>query len=606
MNESTTTEATDATQRRRLPACRSYLAATAAIVAIAGTLVSVLLLAGVDVESAFGAIPLRIHDPLRPALVAAAATVLWLVAGWRSHFLRATGLTCVVLLAAVALCMVARRGPQAWPNGDGALIELYTLYATRGQQLTGAYSQFGWHHPGPALFYLLTPFYVLGGRSVHALNAGAFAIDLAALAAIGWALIRRRDRSPVLGIGLCALLLLFVARVPPLLTSAWNPHIPVLPFAALLVTASAAATGDFWCLPIAALLASFAAQAHIGLVPVSVAVLASALAGAWWFSRNSLTRASMMRWGTISFYVLVVAWLLPIAEQIVNTPGNITLVARYFVADTRSGQPTAAAWGTTAEALTSAFGPGFQVPQGWVFARAGTLLAPAAGTLAVLALLPALLKPRREPDGFQRALAAIALMTTVVGFWSILRIRESVADHAVFWLSALGLVVLAAAAGGLADAFASQLRTGVLESRVVPAAAVVLIVSSAVIGYRQLLASQERPAARDETTIAVQVLSDEAIRTMRQAGIGRPLLQMPDRWEVGVGMALQMSKEPVAFSVDPAALSLVGRSLAPRGDEDAVFTVAGPALHEQLAARPGNILVGRSRSVFVDGIRVSK
>jgi len=45
--------------------------------------------------------------------------------------------------------------------------------------------------------------------------------------------------------------------------------------------------------------------------------------------------------------------------------------------------------------------------------------------------------------------------------------------------------------------------------------------------------------------------------------------------------------------------------IGPTGDHDAIFTFANPQSHDRLAARPGNILVARYHSVFVDGIRAT-
>ena len=77
-----------------------------------------------------------------------------------------------------------------------------TRYCTiRGLQAVGAYSRFGWHHPGPALFYLLAPFYLLGGSTEVALSAGAISINLISLLAVAWALFRA-SATPALGIAM--------------------------------------------------------------------------------------------------------------------------------------------------------------------------------------------------------------------------------------------------------------------------------------------------------------------------------------------------------------------------------------------------------------------
>jgi len=103
----------------------------------------------------------------------------------------------------------------------------------------GAYSQYGWFHPGPLLFYLLAPFYTVGGRTVYGLDLGAFVINVLSLVIIASIVGRRRSLSPVTAVSLLAGLSAYLARLPDLLTSAWNPHISVWPFAALIACTAA-------------------------------------------------------------------------------------------------------------------------------------------------------------------------------------------------------------------------------------------------------------------------------------------------------------------------------------------------------------------------------
>ncbi|HTZ08663.1 MAG TPA: hypothetical protein VMB72_06315, partial [Acidimicrobiales bacterium] len=50
--------------------------------------------------------------------------------------------------------LLVSSGP-VYPTGDLALVDLAVRSATRFQQVLGPYDRFGWHHPGPAYFYLL-------------------------------------------------------------------------------------------------------------------------------------------------------------------------------------------------------------------------------------------------------------------------------------------------------------------------------------------------------------------------------------------------------------------------------------------------------------------
>ena len=96
-------------------------------------------------------------------------------------------LVLLAVLGAAALIVYARTADAAFaPAGDIALIETYTIDATRGQLLLGPYSRYGWHHPGPLYFYLQAPFYVMSGYRSAGLSAGALAINLSALGILVW------------------------------------------------------------------------------------------------------------------------------------------------------------------------------------------------------------------------------------------------------------------------------------------------------------------------------------------------------------------------------------------------------------------------------------
>jgi hypothetical protein len=56
--------------------------------------------------------------------------------------------------------------------------------------MLGAYSQYGWNHPGPLPFYTFLAFYLLGGHGQPALNGPALATNLFALFVIPWMTLR--------------------------------------------------------------------------------------------------------------------------------------------------------------------------------------------------------------------------------------------------------------------------------------------------------------------------------------------------------------------------------------------------------------------------------
>lgn len=194
----------------------------------------------------------------------------------------------VLLGIVVAVASSLRTTPRTWSVGDGAVLEIYTLHAARRSLDVGPYSRFGWNHPGPAHFYTLAPAYVLSGHREEGLLLTALALNLAAMAAL-LAVAARYGGWAFAG-ALIGWLALYYFRpgtqagwdFGDLLSSAWNPHAPLLPFALLLVLAAVVAAGHLGALPVVALVASFISQSHVAFLPMSVLISGVAvMAWAW-------------------------------------------------------------------------------------------------------------------------------------------------------------------------------------------------------------------------------------------------------------------------------------------------------------------------------------
>src|SRR5258708_627280 len=124
------------------------------------------------------------------------------------------------------LTLFLRSTPNAFPFGDAAIIEIYTLQAVRGFLKLGPYSQFLWHHPGPIYFYSLVPFYELSGGRAIGLAASALTINFASVVTTGWIAARNRGR-PVAAV-LVASLVIDLLRADGLAASGWIPRVMLL------------------------------------------------------------------------------------------------------------------------------------------------------------------------------------------------------------------------------------------------------------------------------------------------------------------------------------------------------------------------------------------
>jgi len=170
----------------------------------------------------------------------------------------------------VAAVRMATR-PGFANSGDQALIGLSVHEATRVHQFLGLYSRFGWFHPGPSWFYLLSPFYKLFGSTDAALVAANIVVQGLLAAAVVAAVHRRRQ--PALTLAVAGIVALYVARMPArFFIYVWNPFALMLATALFLVLAVRARHGRRTDLLLLVITGSYLVQTHAGTGPLVGAV----------------------------------------------------------------------------------------------------------------------------------------------------------------------------------------------------------------------------------------------------------------------------------------------------------------------------------------------
>ena len=228
--------------------------------------------------------------------------------------------------------------------GDVAVLESSIRDTLGGHQLLGPYSHFGWFHPGPAYFFVMTPVYWLFGESARAMFLGAFLINaacaLAIVVTIRW---RAGEWAARWGALVVAGLLFFTQTSLLVLYNPWNPALLALPFLLTMVLAAAAATGSTLSLVWAGLVGSFVIESELGTAPAVLAVLlvGTALWGwAVWKKRGASVKAPYRpRWARPSRHLVavggsallvVLVWVPPLVQQTTQTPGNVGRIVAFF------------------------------------------------------------------------------------------------------------------------------------------------------------------------------------------------------------------------------------------------------------------------------------
>jgi len=230
-----------------------------------------------------------------------------------------------VALAILTSSWLLRTRPPTVSVGDEALLEIYTLHAAQGSLRVGAYSRFLWNHPGPSLFYLFAPGYALSGYREDSLFATTLIWNLTALGALLLCLRKYGGAGLACAAAAWFAVLAFHPAGPQgwdfgdWLASSWNPHAPMLPLALLMALAAALGADAIGMLPALIAVASFVAQAHLGLAPISVVVAGVSVTMfvlahmKRWQPRAS--SAPVPRWartldGIAAFYGALLAWVL--------------------------------------------------------------------------------------------------------------------------------------------------------------------------------------------------------------------------------------------------------------------------------------------------------
>ena len=363
----------------------------------------------------------------------------------RLIFWLAVGLVLLPLVVSAVHVLGAR---HIYNAGDDAGIELRTRDVGHHPVLLGLWSRSDWNHPGPALFYLLALPYRLAGSKPAGLQLGALLINGAAV--LGMAVLARRRGG--LALSLLTLLgcgLLLRGLGPQFVASPWNPVTPVLPFGFLVLLCWSLTRDDLWALPVAAGVASFCVQTHVGYLPLALPLIA--LGVGWLVIRARRSRpqdrsGSLLLQGRdfarasfLTAAIVGVMWLPPLLDQVLHRPGNLYRIARYFA------HPGA---------RLATLGDGFRVVAGqfalrptWVTGN-DKLISATEPALLRASPFPVLLVPlvlggfvlwrRRSSDG--AALVVTILIALVLGMLAVNRTVVPVYAYRLKWTWVLGML----------------------------------------------------------------------------------------------------------------------------------------------------------------------
>lgn len=450
-----------------------------------------------------------------------------------------------VPFAVLVLRLLFASGRVDLPD-DLALIDLHTRQALHFRQQLGPFDRFGWNHPGPSYFYLLSLAYRVLGSGAKAAFVGAVVINAAAaLAVVG--LVRRRagDRAGCWAAAVTGALLVMLSFTGPAATtysegplgalaSPWNPVAVLVPTVLVAVLAASAAAGSGLSALAAAVVASLCVQTDVSTAPLVALFLVVGAAGwalgRWrWRAEGPRGRPGPGRLALLAVAggVLVAMWVPPLVQEVTGHPANLTLLWDFFTTS-HPGQPLHFAWWATVTA------------EGVVFTGTGGVMG------AILGLPPA--HETAALAALAAGLAAAAVAT---------------------WRGMVGRSPFAASLGA----------AGVLGVPVTVVAAT--HVTGYLFGYLLIWA------------VAVPTVSALALASV-PAG-SWPRHRGPGAWRLGLATAV------VAAVAAGAGLTVRAVSLPPlRAADDPVVTRATTLVTRALGATGGPVFVGDNDANLID------
>lgn len=545
----------------------------------------------------------RVHDPSRPLAVAAILAGALVALGWRRA--RAAALTAFVAAGVAASAVISSAGGRAYPIGDIALVELYTREAMAGRLLVGAYSRFGWHHPGPAYFYLLAPLYAIGGRNTAALCAGALVLSLTAVVVTAWT--TAKYAGAISSAVILALTAACLWRVDQLIDSPWNAHVVVLPAISLIAVCAALAGGTVAALPAAVFGATVLVQADVALVPYAAAIVGLGVAAAFVMVRRA-PRADRT-WGAMvnrTAWVLALTCFLPAAEAVAHPPGNIVAILRFFAGQER-GHGLVDATAVWSDGLTAALRTGFTLAFGRSIAP---VLSPSHVWLAVTLVAgtagAAVWSFRMRRIGLAW-LGVMATAGSLVTLWSATRIVGGFNDHFAFWLAGVGLVDAAVIVSTIGEMVGGAVAAAPpLVEAVSPAVHGTIFAAVLMVGLIQVDRARQGSFPVTVPLPSIATFDDSIAEYLGREHVRRPLFRIAgERWDVAVGMLQELHRRGIPFAVEDSWMPMFPDRFHASGDEDAELTVTGAFEAPELAARAGNVTINRSSRARVEAIRIS-
>jgi hypothetical protein len=161
-----------------------------------------------------------------------------------------------------------------------------------------------------------------------------------------------------------------------------------------------------------------------------------------------LQRPAVFVWWNRAAWVMALCWVLPLAEELLDSPGNLTLIARFF-GNGQHPQPFIDGFKIWAVMISGVLLPRLVPPTGNPIAPDPSAVAVILAVSQMLGLLVAVAAALGKRRRFDALFGAAGLLSAVVALWSVSNVPVIIGDYHVFWISIIGALNWECWGGGL-------------------------------------------------------------------------------------------------------------------------------------------------------------
>ena len=501
------------------------------------------------------------------------------------------------LAVGIILALGIRLLPDIAADSDFALIDTYVLNTVRDHQPVGVYSRFGWFHPGPLYFQILAPLYVLTGFR-HLANITTVALlNVVSLAAL-LGIVKRHN--PQMAVVALAVFGVYVTRLDGLVASTWNPHVPLLPSALLLVCSAAIIAGRTGLLPLAAGLASLVVQTHVGFAAVALVAMLLATGGTCFMflradqdpTRARDTRRALL----VSGIVALVCWMVPLLDE-ASPRGRHNLRAILVSAESMSPHDPRRAGHAFEHLFLAPFTPGLQL---WdtPLPRTPQSIRTAVQVQAALLFASVLVFWHRRRR-FESSLSLTVIAAGLIGLAVMRRLPEEPRDYTVLWVTIIGCLswtlIFTAAAALFQGAFTKQSRFLTSFSR--SQTAVIGLLFLAFAGSQVFRQYEHVSQSSPRIYLLTQLIQNH----LGRLGERSVHVRVPAAfWGIATAVVLQLDRTGTHVSVDAERVLMFGTRFTPTADNGPTIQFAQLEEHlEDLRYRSDYEQLGRATDIFI-------